>query len=998
MKEHLSSCFVKIVKTANNALLDNNSDAINRFPLILSTLNYLYTKCLKYSTKKQEEVFKGTIELLRTILIKYIKDSKHKLIIQEDASIIHKIESFLLALIGNAMVQRRAGLEIAQIWIQLAQYNNGQRALHMIDLIGECTLNLIKQKNKKTYEYECAPIIQLIQDGYLIGKRIYFTNYLILRTIQASIVSKYSLLITKLLKRQDLEIAKQELSEASKTVSTVLGKMLQRALDEITISKAEKSFICQSFVEDSLEGLYDLSLPIASWVYRVLVMTLIKLIESEKKNVQFRVFLAMLLVKCYLCIIHDSNSNHNDTMKACLCNGTLEDTKGYVLRCTSCDSLFHNSCVGVNDKEAERSDYIYCCKNCLVRKKTISESVQCITETKSITTKKCTSDNKQLIMKDMVIGYYDSKIGEDSEDMNEAKIFSILKWVLHCNDDKEVIGLYKQYLLSERIIESEIIKDSYASKCYRKLIDREEIINLKLKMKNAIFNLLADTSYRIRIKALRCVKEIILREFTEDNIKEQGVKESLIALTKDEHAKIRVIALEITISFIKRYANKDEELWMVVEDRVLDKSPLVRKEAIEGVIEALDFASSECRRRVITLLVILAADNKRKANAERVVQGLHELWVKDLKSNKRPLSLIKDLIRIIKERKVNLETIRNVTLKVFKSKAETMKEVLRLAVDTLIQKLKNEEDKSYIAEAIAICSYTIPEYIETHSFLLSCFLIPEISTDEDIRTNKAICISISNSAHYANPQSFSSYKKIQVQLMQLSCISPLSSLEHIIQALSTIIQKITFEELLVASILEKAIILLQVQVLKLEKKKLPSIYRSLALIGYLCYYFDFEKLKTLKFQSESEESFSCQLFNLYKELYASLKDHEYGQDRVLESISYIWMRYNYLLAKSEDMLIDALNRNKEPEAIMQTLKMIHKLFQGNTSSTTEGIENEMSESHMALLIPKLFDKLEKYSRSKTDEIRYWSFNVIKVLADKGLTNHSKVFLIIHIAY
>lgn len=228
--------------------------------------------------------------------------------------------------------------------------------------------------------------------------------------------------------------------------------------------------------------------------------------------------------------------------------------------------------------------------------------------------------------------------------------------------------------------------------------------------------------------------------------------------------------------------------------------------------------------------------------------------------------------------------------------------------------------------------------------------------------------------------------------MQLTCVSPSTCLEAVIQALSTIIQKVTFDEVIVASILEKGVILLQVQAITPDKEKITSVYRSLALIGYLCYFFDFEKLRTLKFRSESEVQFSKQVLDVFKSLYGQYKDSEEMQDRILESISFLWHRYSFLLSECEDMLLHSLKRNNSPNAIKRTLQMINKLFAGSKCEAVSESEDQLkpSESQISLLIPKLFENFEYYAKHKNEDVRYWSVSIIKTLSDKGYANHAKV--------
>ena len=47
-----------------------------------------------------------------------------------------------------------------------------------------------------------------------------------------------------------------------------------------------------------------------------------------------------------------------------------------------------------------------------------------------------------------------------------------------------------------------------------------------------------------------------------------------------------------------------------------------------------------------------------------------------------------------------------------------------------------------------------------------------------------------------------------------------------------------------------------------------------------------------------------------------------------------------------------------------------------------------------MLVPKLFDRLAIYSQDKSDDVKYCAFSIIKVLADKGFANHTRVLFII----
>ncbi|MDR3548782.1 MAG: hypothetical protein P4M11_11055 [Candidatus Pacebacteria bacterium] len=322
-----------------------------------------------------------------------------------------------------------------------------------------------------------------------------------------------------------------------------------------------------------------------------------------------------------------------------------------------------------------------------------------------------------------------------------------------------------------------------------------------------------------------------------------------------------------------------------------------------------------------------------------------------------------------------------------------MSAILSWVTETAIRRMKKNKSRPQLAEVLSVCSHIVPLAVEPHMVFLTCFLTFEAASEDEYGLIRSVCTIVANTSSCAGAEAFDVYKRAQVQLMQLTCVAPLQYLEGIVQALASVIQKVTFDEVIVASMLEKAVVLLQVYAQSHEADKLPSVFRSLALIGYLCYFFDFEKLKTLKFRSETDEPFSKQLFDICSALYVLFKENEEGRDRVLESISYIWLRYNYLLTECEDMLLQALRRCDSPPSIKRTLQMIHKLFQGNGSRTaTMKARPLVNEAQIALLVPKLFDKLEQYARHRNDEVRYWSFTLIRLFSDKGFANHTKVWL------
>jgi len=50
------------------------------------------------------------------------------------------------------------------------------------------------------------------------------------------------------------------------------------------------------------------------------------------------------------------------------------------------------------------------------------------------------------------MAYYDLRIADKSEDMKEAKLFSIMKWIMQA-DSTCNIQLFKQYISTERNLE-----------------------------------------------------------------------------------------------------------------------------------------------------------------------------------------------------------------------------------------------------------------------------------------------------------------------------------------------------------------------------------------------------------------------------------------------------------------------------------------------------------------------------------------------------------------
>jgi len=497
MPIHIVPCLTSILKNAVNALKDNSFIHISQ---ILVTLNHIYGKLLIEHTEsmtiqQKDDLAQISAEILRTFSNKILKEYSH--IIEDDAGIQIKLSGFLLNLIPIVFLHKKLALEIVKVWLLLCGLNNGSRATQLIDEVWEKLSELVKETKRKSkkreFEYKIDPAIQLIQhatsNNPSVNKGIQLGNYMILKAMQCVIVTKCGSLVGKLLTKNQIDKAKIEINDAAKIISSVLGRMLQRAVNEVGTgnTNGEKAFMCRAFVEDLLQSLYDLSLPISSWIFRVLGISLIKLLETEKKNTTFRIFLTSLLVHCYQHALSYSekpislslSSNLTKLFENCSCKGTLDPNscEFIVLKCVACGSHFHNTCVGITQEETETSDFSFCCKGCLIKHKTISAAALCITRSKDkLLNKRCDTENadselnnetkdkpseisndshnKSIISKDLLIAYYDSKISEKIEDMSEAKTFSILKWIMHCDSSSpDLIRLYKQYMLSERIIE-----------------------------------------------------------------------------------------------------------------------------------------------------------------------------------------------------------------------------------------------------------------------------------------------------------------------------------------------------------------------------------------------------------------------------------------------------------------------------------------------------------------------------------------------------------------
>ncbi|MDR3548784.1 MAG: hypothetical protein P4M11_11065 [Candidatus Pacebacteria bacterium] len=66
---------------------------------------------------------------------------------------------------------------------------------------------------------------------------------------------------------------------------------------------------------------------------------------------------------------------------------------------------------------------------------------------------------------------------------------------------------------------SAIISEEHAARGYRQLVNLGEMTNIGSKMKLAIIALLADSHYRIRLKALKCFRLVLRNELISANLK-----------------------------------------------------------------------------------------------------------------------------------------------------------------------------------------------------------------------------------------------------------------------------------------------------------------------------------------------------------------------------------------------------------------------------------------------------------------------------------------------
>ncbi|MDR3548786.1 MAG: hypothetical protein P4M11_11075 [Candidatus Pacebacteria bacterium] len=404
MEQHLLGCCLNFMKLSELALQDAAPVAIG--PL-LRCLVCVYDKLLAPalaekcppSREDRDRLVLQTSVLLRLILTQFVDNDKRRSTFEDDASALHCLEEVLLAIAVNPLFQRRVALEVVRLWVRLALINDSQRVPQMLDALCERMGELAREKGRRRagkkacFEYVTEPAIQLAGTADST-RRIQLSHYMILRAIQSSIVGRCGGRVPKLIgKGKDTEQAKQELNEAAKIISAVIGKLLQKVVNECregSPTGGERAFLCQGFIEDVLMALYDLSLPVASWVFRVLAITIVKLLETERKNTQFRQFLATLLVQCYRHVLSSATAAVSSTkspekvLEGCRCKGTADvGQSAVVIRCELCRGLFHNSCVGVAREDAEAPGYSYYCQECLIKYKTLTMAAQAVFRSES---------------------------------------------------------------------------------------------------------------------------------------------------------------------------------------------------------------------------------------------------------------------------------------------------------------------------------------------------------------------------------------------------------------------------------------------------------------------------------------------------------------------------------------------------------------------------------------------------------------------------------------
>ena len=232
MTRHLVPCCTSVLKLINLALQDESSAIMKNLHNVLGFLSYIFNKLLlpfsveisqtkskeiPFDKDQKEQLSFETVQILRQLLIHFVRDKHRKLLIEEDAGILHCFEDFLLGISVNFLIQKRLALEVARLWTQLAALSDGRRVQQMAESLWERVPELIRDRNKGKrkaqgdLEFSTDPAIQLLQGGQsYVLKRIQLNNYLLLRSIQAHIVARSSNNVTKIL-LANVEAAKQEL-------------------------------------------------------------------------------------------------------------------------------------------------------------------------------------------------------------------------------------------------------------------------------------------------------------------------------------------------------------------------------------------------------------------------------------------------------------------------------------------------------------------------------------------------------------------------------------------------------------------------------------------------------------------------------------------------------------------------------------------------------------------------------------------------------------------
>ena len=68
----------------------------------------------------------------------------------------------------------------------------------------------------------------------------------------------------------------------------------------------------------------------------------------------------------------------------------------------------------------------------------------------------------------------------------------------------------------------EIVREEFASRCYERLVLEDELVHTRSRMKLMIIGLLGDSTYHVRVKALKCLRLILRKELSTDTIKASG--------------------------------------------------------------------------------------------------------------------------------------------------------------------------------------------------------------------------------------------------------------------------------------------------------------------------------------------------------------------------------------------------------------------------------------------------------------------------------------------